>query len=85
VPRQVYLDRVLAAAEASGIPFQREIESDGSSDGGAIERSGVPMDWVFVGAPQEASHTPHEVVDLRDLRDMARLTAWLVRALSAGS
>jgi putative aminopeptidase FrvX len=82
VPRQVFLDRVLAAAEASGVPFQREIETDGSSDGGAIERSGVPMDWLFVGAPQEASHTPHEVVDLNDLRDMARLTASLVRALS---
>jgi putative aminopeptidase FrvX len=83
VPRQIYLDRVLAAAEASGIPYQREIESDGSSDGGAIERSGVPMDWLFVGAPQEASHTPHEVIDLNDLRDMACLTVHLVRALTS--
>jgi putative aminopeptidase FrvX len=82
VPRQLYLDRILAAAEASGIPFQREIETDGSSDGGAIERSGIPMDWLFVGAPEEASHTPGEVLDLNDLRDMARLTAHLVRALS---
>jgi len=81
VPRQAYLERVLAAAEASGIPFQREIEADGSSDGGAIERSGVPMDWLFVGAPEEASHTPAEVLDLNDLRDMAALTAYLVRAL----
>jgi putative aminopeptidase FrvX len=82
VPRQAYLDRVLAAAEASGVPYQREIETDGSSDGGAIERSGVPMDWLFVGAPQEASHTPHEVIDLNDLRDMARLTTHLVRTLT---
>jgi putative aminopeptidase FrvX len=81
LPRQAFLDRVLSAAEASGMPFQREIESDGSSDGGAIERSGVPMDWVFVGAPQKDSHTPHEVVDLNDLGDMARLTAHLVQAL----
>jgi putative aminopeptidase FrvX len=82
LPRQAFLDRALAAAEASGIPFQREIESDGSSDGGAIERSGIPIDWLFVGAPQEDSHTPHEVVDLNDLHAMARLTAYLVRALS---
>jgi putative aminopeptidase FrvX len=81
LPRQSFLDRVLAAAESSGIPFQREIESDGSSDGGSIERSGVPMDWVFVGAPQEDSHTPHEVVHLNDLHDMVRLTAHLVQAL----
>lgn len=83
VPRQAYLDRVLAAAEASGIPFQREIETDGSSDGGAIERSGVPMDWLFIGAPEEDSHTPAEILDLNDLQEMARLTAHLVRALSA--
>ncbi len=82
LPRQAYLDRVLAAAEASGIPFQREIETDGSSDGGAIERSGLPIDWVFIGAPEEDSHTPHEVIDLNDLRGMARLTTYLVRALS---
>ena len=81
VPRQAFLDRVLAAAEASGIPFQREIETDGSSDGGSIERGGVPMDWVFVGAPEEASHTPGGVLDLNDLREMARLTAYLVQAL----
>jgi putative aminopeptidase FrvX len=82
VPRQAYLDRVLTAAASSGIPYQLEIERDGSSDGGAIERSGVPMDWLFVGAPEEASHTPSELLDLNDLRDMARLTAHLVRALS---
>ncbi len=29
VPRRRYLDRVLAVAEAGGLPFQREIESDG--------------------------------------------------------
>jgi putative aminopeptidase FrvX len=81
LPRQAFLGRVLAAADASGIPYQREIETDGSSDGGAIERSGIPIDWLFVGAPQEDSHTPHEVVNLNDLRAMARLTTHLVRAL----
>ena len=39
------------------------------------------MDWVFVGAPQQDSHTVNEVVDLNDLWAMARLTAHLVRAL----
>jgi putative aminopeptidase FrvX len=58
LPRQAYLERVLAAAEAAGVPYQREVEGEGSSDGGWIERSGYPLDWVFVGAPQKRSHTP---------------------------
>jgi putative aminopeptidase FrvX len=41
------------------------------------------MDWVFVGAPEEDSHTPHEIVDLNDLRDMARLSVYLAQALTA--
>ena len=60
-------------------PFQRL--GDGSSDGGWMERSGYPIDWVFVGAPQKASHTPAEEVDARDLRGMADLTTALVDGL----
>src|SRR3569833_1310902 len=44
VPRQRYLDRVLSIAERSGIPFQREIESSGGSDGAYLQRSGFPID-----------------------------------------
>ena len=82
VPRQAYLSRVLALAEESGVPFQREIESGGGSDGAGIERSGVPMDWVFVGAPEKAPHTSRERVRLRDLQSMAALLVYLANALS---
>jgi putative aminopeptidase FrvX len=81
VPRQRFLDRVLQLAEASGIPYQREIESDGSSDGGILERAGLPIDWCFVGAPQEHPHTPREIVQWSDLEKMVELYVCLVERL----
>jgi putative aminopeptidase FrvX len=85
VPRQRFLDQILALAELSAIPFQREIESSGGSDGGSIERSGVPMDWVFVGAPEKKPHTSAERLDLRDLESMIDMLVFLVDALHAQS
>ena len=82
VPRQSYLNRVLAHAESSGLPFQREIEASGGSDGAGIDRSGVPMDWVFIGAPEKAPHTFRERVSVSDLQVMAALLVYLVQGLS---
>ena len=73
LPRQRYLDQVLALAEASGLPFQREVESSGGSDGSGIDRSGVPMDWVFIGAPEKDPHTSCESVEISGLRMAAML------------
>jgi putative aminopeptidase FrvX len=83
VPRQRFLDEIVALAEQSGLPYQLEIESSGSSDGGFVERSGVPMDWCFIGAPEEASHTPEEVVNLSDLEAMAALYVYLIDRMNA--
>ena len=82
LPRQRYLEQVLALAEAGGLPFQREIEWSGGSDGGGIDRSGVPMDWVFVGAPEKSPHTARERVDVSDLQSMAAMLVHLVNGLS---
>jgi len=82
LPRQRYLDRILALAETSGLPFQREIESSGASDGAALDRSGVPFDWVFVGAPEKGAHTARERVHISDLQSMAALLVHLVNGLS---
>lgn len=82
LPRQSYLERVLALAETSGLPFQREIASDGASDGASLDRSGVPFDWVFVGAPEKNAHTARERVHVSDLQAMAALLVHLVDGLS---
>ncbi len=82
LPRRRFLGRVLALADASGLPWQREIESDGGSDGASVERSGVPMDWVFVGAPEKDPHTARERVQIADLQSMAAMLIYLVNGLS---
>lgn len=83
LPRQRYLDRILALAETSDLPFQREVESSGGSDGSGIDRSGVPMDWVFVGAPEKSPHTARERVSVSDLQSMAAMLVHLVSGLSS--
>ena len=82
LPRQRYLDRVLALAETSGLPFQREIAGSGGSDGAALDRSGVPFDWVFVGAPEKGAHTACERVHVSDLQGMTALLVHLVNGLT---
>ena len=81
LPRRRFLGRVLALADESGLPFQREIEADGGSDGASIDRSGVPMDWVFVGAPEKGPHTARERVQIADLQSMAAMLVFLVNGL----
>lgn len=80
-PRQAFLDRVLQLAANSPIPHQREIQSAGSSDGGHILRSSVPMDWVFVGAPEKNPHTARERAALADLESMVELLELLGNSL----
>lgn len=81
VPRQRYLNRVLEIAQSSGIAFQREIESSGGSDAMGIQRSGVPMDWLFVGAPEREPHTSRESVRISDLESMVDMLTVLVERL----
>lgn len=82
LPRQAYLERILALAETSGLPFQREIAGSGASDGAALDRSGVPFDWVFAGAPEKSAHTARERVHVSDLQGMAALLVHLVNGLT---
>ena len=84
LPRQRYLDHILALAETSGLPFQSEVESSGGSDGHGISRSGVPMDWVFIGAPEKSPHTAREQVFVSDLQSMAAMLVHLMNGLSKG-
>ena len=81
VPRRRFLDHVVACAERSGVPFQIEVENSGGSDGTWLHSAGLPIDWVFVGAPEKSPHTSHEDVLITDLTDMARLINALVDAL----
>jgi putative aminopeptidase len=73
------IDRVARIARAAGIPLQIGT-TNGGNDGSAFTRQGavdVPISW-----PLRYSHSPAEVIDLRDLRSLARLVAALALAPS---
>jgi putative aminopeptidase FrvX len=81
IPRRAYVERIRRIAEASGVPYQLEVEGSGGSDAKELQRSDMPWDWCFVGAPEDNVHTPDEIVDKRDIGSMLRLYQALLRAL----
>jgi len=81
IPRRSYVERIRRIAAASGVPHQLEVESSGGSDAKELQRSDMPWDWCFVGAPEDHVHTPDEIVDKRDIDSMLRLYQALLREL----
>lgn len=81
VPRKVFVEKIISLAKRSGIPFQLEVEGSGSSDGGELQRSHLPFDWCFIGAPEHSPHTPHEQVHKQDVLTMFTLYDFLMQKL----
>lgn len=81
IPRKRFLEKILSLAEESGIPFQLEVEGNGSSDGREIQFSPYPIDWCFIGAAEDNVHTPYEKVSLKDLQNMIDLYKYLMKRL----
>ncbi|MBP6090371.1 MAG: aminopeptidase [Crocinitomicaceae bacterium] len=78
IPRRVYLNRIIELAQQSGIPYQLEVESAGGSDGTALQKSHLPIDWCFIGAPEDNVHTPDEKVNKLDIIAMVELYRYLM-------
>jgi putative aminopeptidase FrvX len=78
IPRKVYLNRIIELAQQSGVSFQLEVESAGGSDGTAIQKSHLPIDWCFIGAPEDNVHTPDEKVNKSDIIAMVELYRFLM-------
>jgi putative aminopeptidase FrvX len=77
VAQRAERDRVVKVARAAGIPLQLGT-TQGSTDGSAVGAFGPPnmgLSW-----PGRYSHTPGEVLDLRDLDALSRLIAALAAA-----
>ena len=81
LPRRKYLKKIIDLAQKSGIPYQVEVESAGGSDGNAIQRSIVPMDWCFIGAPEYGVHSYTETVSKADVATMILLYRFLMQNL----
>lgn len=81
LPRKKYLDRIIALAHTSGIPFQLEVEGAGGSDGSELQRSPYPIQWCFIGAAEQHVHTPDEKVHLADIDSMLAMYRYLMDRL----
>lgn len=81
IPRQPFIRRIIRLAEEHKIPFQKEVEAHGSSDGREIQASPYPIDWCFVGAPVANIHSDGEIIHKNDLEAMIRFYEVLFRSL----
>ena len=81
LPRRSYVDRIIKLANESNIPFQIEVESSGGSDGNQLQKSPYPIDWCFIGAPEDYVHSPDEKVHKKDIKSMVELYSYLMKYL----
>lgn len=81
IPRRSYVERIRHLARAAGVPHQLEVEGSGGSDAKELQHGAQPWDWCFIGAPEDNVHTPHEIVDKRDIDSMLALYQVLLREL----
>ncbi|MEQ9437519.1 MAG: aminopeptidase [Cyclobacteriaceae bacterium] len=81
IPRRAFVNQIVALAEESGIPYQLEVEGEGSSDGRELQLSPYPFDWCFVGAPVANAHSPNEKVHQYDAACMIALHRYLIEHL----
>lgn len=81
IPRRSYLNKIINLAKESGVKFQLEVESAGGSDGGVLQHSDLPIDWCFIGAPEDNVHTPDEKVFKSDIKAMVELYKFLMKNL----
>lgn len=71
-----YVDKLIALARANNIPVQYGV-TGGGNDGAVFLRHGtvdIPISW-----PLRYSHSPGEVIDMRDVDALARIIAAIAR------
>lgn len=81
IPRRAFTDRVVKIARKAKILHQLEVEDAGGSDGKWLQFSPYPIDWAFVGAPEDFVHSPDEKVHKKDIRAMLDLYKALMEEL----
>lgn len=81
IPRRAFVNKIINIALKSKIPYQLEVESSGGSDGNEIQKSPYPIDWCFIGAPEQNVHSPNEKVHKNDIDAMVSLYRVLMKKL----
>ncbi|MDQ3050604.1 MAG: M20/M25/M40 family metallo-hydrolase [Bacteroidota bacterium] len=70
IPRRSYVNRIRKILDENNFIYQVEVEATGGSDGNEIQKSPFPVDWCFVGAPEDNVHSPDEKVHKDDILSM---------------
>lgn len=78
LPRRSYLNKIISLAKESKVQYQLEVESAGGSDGTMLQKSDLPIDWCFIGAPEDHVHSPDELVFKYDIMCMVELYRYLM-------
>lgn len=81
IPRRTYLNRIIDICKEHNVNYQLEVESAGGSDGSLLQKSHLPIDWCFIGAPENHVHTNKEIVYKFDIRNMIELYSILLKKL----
>ncbi len=81
IPRRVYIDEICRILQQHGIEFQLEVENAGGSDGNELQKQPYPIDWCFIGAPEDMVHSPDEKVHKSDIESMIKAYQLLMKAL----
>jgi len=82
IPRRSYLNKIINIAEKYKIQYQLEVESAGGSDGSFLQSSDLPIDWCFIGAPEDNVHSPHERIFINDVEEMIKFYKVLMKELN---
>lgn len=81
LPRRSYVNKIISIAKKHKLTYQLEVEASGGSDGNSVQRSPYPIDWCFIGAPEDHVHSPDEKVHKKDIESMVKLYKVLMEEL----
>ena len=81
IPRRSFVNKIISLAKSHNIHYQLEVESSGGSDGNEIQKSPFPVDWCFIGAPEQNVHSPKEKVHKKDMKSMLQIYSMLMKEL----
>ena len=81
LPRRSFVEQIIQLAKKSGAKFQLEVEGSGGSDGNELQKQPYPIDWCFIGPPEENVHTPDEKVRKSDITENLKLYRYLMQKL----
>ncbi len=81
IPRREFVNRIRKVLDNHQLKYQVEVESSGGSDGNEIQKSPYPVDWCFIGAPEDFVHSPDEKVHKEDIISMLETYKLLMKEL----